>query len=573
MVINRSAQSCIRRWFALTASVAVALILVAGTVGGPISPAAADEPVPGVRGMLLGDRSLPATGGTVTEQVSYENLTPGLHYAVQVEFLGLDGTETDILEVENFTPIAPDGSLEVQLVVPESFQGRSLVAAVSLYELSDIVHPIAGHLDLADPGQTLTVTAYPTPGVRGSLVNIAWLPSTGGTITERVAYDDLMAGHQYTVLVEMHQQDGTATGISAVADLTPIASDGTVDIKLEVPATAAGSTLVAFVSLYKPTVTGDPVAIHHDLADPRQTVIVLGTPVVHGALIGERWVAPSDWIATERVTYENLTPGTKYTLVIFMVYPNGALSSANGEAIFTPTSPTGTINVEVDIPPTEAGRTIIATAWLFALPYPDPIASHNDLHDPMQTMVVRGSPGIRSSVADKADGDRMLSAAGGTIIDTLSFDQLVPGEVYTVSGVLMRQSDASATPLTSSRTFTAAATSGTVEMEYVVPEGYEGEDLVSFQQLYVGTDTSVAPIATDEELDDPTQTISVQAVPTETVPAHTDPTQTVPVHRMLAATGSDVPTLPLGLAAALLTAGLALVATKYVVTRQRRKAD
>ncbi|MEV8146429.1 hypothetical protein [Specibacter sp. NPDC078709] len=101
----------------------------------------------------------------------------------QEEFLGLDGTATDILEVENFTPIAPDGSLEVQLVVPESFQGSSLVAAVSLYELSDTVHPIAGHRDLDDPGQALT--AYPTPGVRGSLANIAWLPSTGGTITER----------------------------------------------------------------------------------------------------------------------------------------------------------------------------------------------------------------------------------------------------------------------------------------------------------------------------------------------------------------------------------------------------
>ena len=93
------------RWAAAITAIVLALGVLVGAIGNPISAAAAD-PEPGIRGTLLGDRTLPPTGGTLIEQVQYENLTPGLHYGMDVRLLNLDGTETGIEVMENFTPIA-----------------------------------------------------------------------------------------------------------------------------------------------------------------------------------------------------------------------------------------------------------------------------------------------------------------------------------------------------------------------------------------------------------------------------------------------------------------------------------
>lgn len=378
---------------AAIAAVVLALGVLVGAIGSPISAAAAD-PAPGIRGTLLGDRTLPPTGGTLIEQVQYQNLTPGLHYGMDVRLLNLDGTETGIEVLENFTPIAPGGSLEIELEVSDSFFARSLVAVVELYLASD--------------------------------------PSA-------------------------------------------------------------------------------PIAVQYDLADPFQTVVIRGI-TIRGALTAERWTLADGWIATERITYENLTPGGEYTAYVVMKFPDGTDAGAWDITRFVPTTPDGTVTVDVVLPAALAGRTIVATAgMLYPPPRGDAAAVSEDLTDPLQTMTVRPPLWVRASVADTVDGDRVLAVSGGELIDTVSFDQLEPGAEYTVSGVLVQQADGAATPVTASTTFTAASTSGAVELTYTVPAGYAGATLVSIPRLFLGTDTTLAPLAIDDQLDDPTQTVRVGA--------------------------------------------------------------
>jgi hypothetical protein len=437
MDTDRTTASRPRRWSAIAASITIALGVVVVSLGGSIAPASAADPVPGVRGMLLGERWLPPTGGTLIEQVQYENLTPGLHYGMDVRLLNLDGTETGIEVMENVTPIAPDGSLDIELEVSESFFARSLVAVVELYLASD--------------------------------------PSA-------------------------------------------------------------------------------PIAVQYDLTDPFQTVVIRGI-TIRGALIAERWTAADGWIVTERITYENLTPGGNYTAYAIMKFPDGTDTGAWDITRFVPSEPNGTITVDVVLPAALAGRTIVATAgMLYPPPRGDAAAVYENLTDPLQTMVVRPPLWVRSSVADKLDGDRVLAVSGGELIDTVSFDQLEPGVEYTVSGVLVQQADGAATPLTASTTFTAAAGSGSVELAYTVPAGYAGETLVSFPQLFEGTETSVVPIAVDEELDDPTQTVTVAA-------AVTSPS-TAPAERSLTATGAEPPLLAMGIAVGVLLVGAGLVSAR-----------
>ena len=420
---DRPAPSRIRRWLALVASVAVAL----GAVVGATTPAAAaDDPVPGVRGSLLGERVLPPTGGTLVERVLYENLTPGLDYGMDVRLLNLDGTETGIEVMENFRPLGNDGSVDVELEVAGGFFGGSRVAVVGLCLAAD--------------------------------------PSA-------------------------------------------------------------------------------PVAVDFDLGNPLQTVVI-SRITIEAALIAERWTAADGWIVTERITYQNLTPGGDYVAYALFLFPDGSGADAWDITRFVPTEPNGTVTVDVALPPALAGRTIVATAGvLYPPPRGDAAAVVDDLTDPLQTMTVRPPLWVRASVADKLDGDRILAVSGGDLIDTVSFDQLEPGGEYTVTGTLVRQSDGTATPVTASTTFTATTTSGSVQLTYVVPVGYAGAALVSVPQLFNGTDTSVAPLAVDDELDDPTQTVTVTAT------------------RPLPATGTGIQQtlVPLGAGAMMLVFGIGLL--------------
>ncbi|UUW91306.1 VaFE repeat-containing surface-anchored protein [Pimelobacter simplex] len=128
------------------------------------------------------------------------------------------------------------------------------------------------------------------------------------------------------------------------------------------------------------------------------------------------------------------------------------------------------------------------------------------------------APSIGTTLTDKADGDHAIPAGGGTVVDTIAYQNLVPGTSYTVTGELMKKSDGSATGITGSKTFTPASANGTVEVEFTVPAGYAGQSLVAFEQLKV---TGQAPVvAAHEDINDTAQTVSVdKAAPTVTTEA------------------------------------------------------
>jgi hypothetical protein len=406
--------------------------------------------------------------------------------------------------------------------------------------------------------------AASAPTVRGELLGERSLPPNGGEITERVTYDNLTVDNDYIFLVDLENPDGSATPIQSLMSLTPTEPGGTIDLVLTVPAGYAGRTLVATVWLFDVAAPGDAVARYADFTDPLQT-LVIRAPSVHGALLGERMLPPSGGTVTERVTYDNLVPGDDYIFLVDLENPDGTATPIQSLMSLTPTEASGTIDVVLTVPSGYAGRTLVATVWLFDVAAPgDAVARHADFTDPQQTLVI-GSPVIHSSLTDQADGDRVLAVSGGTLVDSVSYEQLDPGTEYTVSSVLMRGSDASATPLTAETSFTPSEPDGSVELTFTVPSGYAGESLVSFSRIYAGTDESAAPIAEDVQIDDPTQTVVVQSATPPPPPAES--AQAMNTTRTLAASGTTVSPIPLMLAAILLAAGAAILAA-----RRRRSA-
>ena len=131
-------------------------------------------------------------------------------------------------------------------------------------------------------------------------------------------------------------------------------------------------------------------------------------------------------------------------------------------------------------------------------------------------------PAIGTTLVDAADDDQVLPWDGGTLIDRIAYTGLTPGVEYTVSGELMRKSDATVTGITGSTTFTPTAADGTVEVAFTVPAGYAGESLVAFEYLFLGETTTGEPVATHTDIDDVNQTVAVSAAPSIGTLATTD---------------------------------------------------
>ena len=176
------------------------------------------------------------------------------------------------------------------------------------------------------------------------------------------------------------------------------------------------------------------------------------------------------------------------------------------------------------------------------------------------TLDFRVSPSIGTSLVDAADGDRLIDWRGGTVVDTVQYRNLTPGVEYTLVGELMHQADGTGTGITGTVTFTPSASEGSVEVSFVIPEGYAGKKLVAFERLFEGTEPLGTPVATHEDLNDAAQTVSVNAAPAGGSPGTP---QTKPSD--LARTGSFDPAPAIAVASTLALLGA------VVVVSQRRK--
>ncbi|MFK4759808.1 VaFE repeat-containing surface-anchored protein, partial [Microbacterium sp. ZW T5_45] len=523
------------------------------------------------------DHNLVWNGGTVIDTIAYTGLTVGTQYTVSGELmLQADGSGTGITGSTTFTPTTADGTVDVTFTVPTGFAGDALVAYEHLYVGATATGTvIAEHTDIEDAAQTVTVDEQPV--VRTTLVdsadddhNLVW---NGGTVIDTIAYENLTPGTAYTVTGElMLQADGSGTGIVGSTTFTPTTADGTVDVTFVVPTGYAGDALVAFEYLYVgATAEGDIIAEHTDIDDAAQTVTVDEQPVVTVPSIGTSLVDDADqdhnlvWnggTVIDTIAYTGLTVGTEYTVSgELMLQSDGTGTGITGSTTFTPTTADGTVDVTFVVPTGYAGDALVAFEYLYegATAEGETVAEHTDIDDAAQTVTVDEQPvvtvpSIGTSLVDSADKDHTLSWNGGTVVDTIAYQNLTPGVEYTVTGELMHKSDGSGTGITGSTTFTPTEPNGTVDVGFTVPAGHAGEILVAFEYLFEGSVAAGETVAQHTDIADAAQTVTVEKKPV--VPVTSGGTGG------LATTGAIIPVGLLGLGVLTAVAGAVLVAVR-----------
>lgn len=145
--------------------------------------------------------------------------------------------------------------------------------------------------------------------------------------------------------------------------------------------------------------------------------------------------------------------------VLFHVSDGEEETTSVATATFTPEKESGSIDVEFVIDTKDlAGTTLVAYEYLKL--NGKTVAKHEDINDEDQS-VYAAKIGTKATV----DGKKTAQVnAETTIVDTVEYTNLIPGQEYTVKGVLMDKKTNQSIGVTAETTFKAEKSDGSVEV-------------------------------------------------------------------------------------------------------------
>ena len=257
---------------------------------------------------------------TLTDTVSYKDLTPGKEYRVTGVLMDKSNGKELLINGEKVTAEATfiateaSGSVDVTFTFNATgLHGKEIVAFEDLYRENVL---LATHADINDEGQTVKIK-NPEIGTKATADGKKEITADKITITDVVSYTDLTPGKEYKltgVLMNKATNDKLLIDgkeIMAEATFTPKATTGEVEMTFTFDARGLviETDTVVFETLYR---DGLVFAVHADINDESQTVKV---KPLHGSVSLTKSSTMDD---TKRLT------GAEFT-----VY-----SDANGNGIY-----------------------------------------------------------------------------------------------------------------------------------------------------------------------------------------------------------------------------------------------
>ena len=350
-------------------------------------------------------------------------------------------------------------------------------------------------------------------------------PAGEVTLVDTVTYKNLKVGQTYNLSgILMDKETGepllvNEQQVTAELEFMPTSPEGSVELTYTFDGSAlAGKSVVVFEDLYQDE---QIVASHTDINDEGQTV-VFGKPEIGttATIDGEKTAQPAEQITiTDTVEYSGLTVGQEYKLTgVLMDKETGEplligedeeQTQVTSEATFTPAKPNGTIDVLFTFDATGLeGKSVVVFETLFQ--GETEIAGHEDIEDEGQTVTFVEEPKIGTTAT--VDGQHTVDPTGEiTIVDVVEYTGLIPGETYSISGVLMDKATnqpllVADTEVTAEVEFTPEESAGTVELTYTLDAStLAGTTIVVFETLY----SDGVEIAAHADINDEKQTVEI----------------------------------------------------------------
>lgn len=501
---------------------------------------------------------------TIIDTVEYEGLKKGQSY----KLLGtlMDKETGKPIEVDGnpvtaettFKPKKTSGSTEVKFTFDAtSLRGKTIVVFEELYQ-DDL--KLAVHADIEDEDQTIYFPEIKTTAKDAHTDSNLSLAGKEVTLVDTVTYKNLLPGKEYVMTgTLMDKETGEAVVIddkkvTAETTFTPETAEGTVDVQFTLDgSTLAGKTVVVFESV---SYEGKEFAVHADLKDDGQTIYFPEIKTTaKDNVSGNHYAKPEKEITLiDTVSYQNLIPGKEYTLTgTLMDKETKKPLEVDGKPItaqttFTPEKADGNVELSFTFDASALrGKTIVVFE---SVSYKEKeIAVHADIDDHEQSIYF---PEIKTTAKDGADDDKeVLSSKEATIIDTVTYKNLIPKAKYKLVGILMDKETGKAIlvnekTVTAETEFSPKESDGSVDVTFTFDASeLNGHDVVVFEKLFLLDGDVETEITSHEDIKDEGQTVKLTETPKE------PPKTTPPVK-----TGDDTTLLPFIILAgtALLTA-------------------
>ena len=516
--------------------------------------------------------SKPEKEVNLVDTVEYSGLKTGQSYklvgtlmdAETGEAIQIDGKP--VTSEKTFTAKKSSGTVEVSFTFDaSSLSGKTTVVFEELYQEDK---QLAVHADLSDEDQQISFPEIGTQAIDSETDEHMANADEKVKLIDTIQYKGLVPNLKYTATgTLMDAKTGEPVlindkQVTAKTTFTPETSSGIVDVVFEFDGSSlAGKTTVVFESV---TQDKKEIAVHADLEDEGQQIFFpeIATQANCPDTNTQMAVPKKELTITDTVSY-HLIPNKEYKLTgTLMDKESGEPLQIDGKEVtseltFTPEDAEDTVELTFTLDATAlAGKTIVAFE---SVSYQDKeVAFHTQIDDDPQTIYF---PEIKTTAKDGKDGDQEVLAEKETsIIDTVSYKDLVTGLTYRVVGTLMDKETGKEVlidgkPVTSEATFKPENYEGTVEVTFTFDAtSLSGHDVVVFEKLYVSTgdkdNKKEVELTNHEDINDDDQTVKITDVPKDT------PDISTPVK-----TGDDTPLLLYaGIAAgALLLAGIATV--------------
>ena len=470
---------------------------------------------------------------TVVDTVTYTGLQPGKTYIMTGMLMSSAGNAIvsngrRITASTEFTPTESDGSVDVvfNFDATNGFGGRQYVFFEYLY--LDGVR-VAAHTDISDTNQIIYIPSIRTTLIDSENGSHSSAADQDITLIDTVRYNGVEIGRTYTVTGTLVDKatgkeivDDAGNKITASAEFTAEKTNGTIDVTFTFSGVSlAGKTIVAYEHMYT---EGKEVAVHADFRDESQTEYF---PYVHTTATSndteDHVTGANEKVTiTDQVELKALKLGTEYTLSgTLMNAKTGKPIMVNGNTItarrtFTADAHEMTIPLTYTLNASELAGT---TTVVFENLYSDGalLAAHADLEDAEQTVYI---PEIHTTAKDQTTKINHTEAnKTATIVDTVSYTNLLPGREYTVSGTLMDKETGKAVladgkEITASTTFTPEKSEGSVDVVFTFDASVVApKTVVAFETLTY----KKIQIAVHAEIEDKDQTVYIPKVRTTAI--------------------------------------------------------
>ena len=489
------------------------------------TPPAPPAPTPKIGTTLKDDqgvKEVEAKQVTLVDTVKYTNLKVGKEYTVSGRLMDKEtGKELSpaVTATTKFTPTATEGTVDIKFTLDASKLGGKKVVAFE--KVSQGGEEVAAHEDINDEGQTVTVKKpVPNPSIGTTLKDDQGAKEVEPkqiTLVDTVKYTNLIVGKEYEVsgrLMDKETGKELSPAVTATTKFTATQSNGSIDIKFTLDASRlAGKRIVAFEKVSQ---GGKVVASHEDINDEDQTVKVKSPNPSIGTTLkddkGAKEVEPKQITLVDTVKYTNLIVGKEYEVSGRLMDKETGKElepAVTATTKFTATQSNGSIDIKFTLDASKlAGKKVVAFEKVSESG--KVVASHEDINDEGQTVVVKSpNPSIGTTLKDD-QGAKEVEPKQVTLIDTVKYTKWSVGKEYEVSGRLMdKETGKELSPaVTATTKFTATQPSGSIDIKFTLDASrLAGKRVVAFEKVSQGGKL----VAAHEDINDEDQTVKVKS--------------------------------------------------------------